>query len=95
MPILLIDSFEELFQDVLHGKAWYFCISYPNHPAQTLLIDNFVICEEIETTTKTRIKHRQLRARRALSLYKVNGNSALLVLNGTSLHGNNALLALN
>ena len=38
---------------------------------------------------------RQLRARRALLLYKVNGNSALLVLNGTSLICNNALLALN
>ena len=36
-----------------------------------------------------------LRTRRALLLYKVNGNSALLVLNGTSLICNNALLALN
>ena len=36
-----------------------------------------------------------LRTRRALSLYKVNGNSALLVLNGISLICNNALLALN
>ena len=34
-------------------------------------------------------------SRRALSLYKVNGNSALLVLSGTSLICNNALLALN
>ena len=40
-------------------------------------------------------KCRQLRARRALLLYKVNGNSALLALNGTSLNCNNALLALN
>ena len=46
---------------------------------------------------------RQLRARRALSqfnrralsLYKVCGDSALLVLNGTSLNSDNALLALN
>ena len=36
-----------------------------------------------------------LRTRRALLLYKVNGNSALLVLNETSLNCNNALLALN
>ena len=36
-----------------------------------------------------------LRTRRTLSLYKVNGNSALLVLNGTSLSCNNALLALS
>ena len=36
-----------------------------------------------------------LSTRRALSLYKVYGNSALLVLNGTSLICNNALLALN
>ena len=37
-----------------------------------------------------------LRTRRALSLYKVNGNSALLVLNGTkSLICNSALLALS
>ena len=36
-----------------------------------------------------------LRARRALSLYKVYGSSALLVLNGTSLNCSNALLALN
>ena len=52
--------------------------------------------------------YRQLRARRALLqfkdvplrtrallLYKVYGDSALLVLNGTSLIYNNALLALN
>ena len=36
-----------------------------------------------------------LRTRRALLLYKVYGDSALLVLNGTSLICNNALLALN
>ena len=36
-----------------------------------------------------------LRTRRAVSLYKVYVNSALLVLNGTSLICNNALLALN
>ena len=36
-----------------------------------------------------------LRTRRALLLYKVYGNSALLVLNGTSLNCNNALLARN
>ena len=35
-----------------------------------------------------------LRTRRALLLYKVYGDSALLVLNGTSLICNNALLAL-
>ena len=40
------------------------------------------------------LKDDPLRTRRALSLYKVNGNSALLVLNGTSLICNNALLAL-
>ena len=34
-----------------------------------------------------------LRTRRALSLYKVYGDSALLVLNGTSLNSANALLA--
>ena len=36
-----------------------------------------------------------LRARRALSLYKVHGDSALLVLNGISLNNINALLALS
>ena len=36
-----------------------------------------------------------LRTRRALSLYKVYGNSALVGLNRTSLNSNNALLALN
>ena len=36
-----------------------------------------------------------LRTRRALSLYKVCGESALLVLTGTSLNSDNALLALN
>ena len=36
-----------------------------------------------------------LRTRRALSLYKAYGNSALLVLNGTSLNSDNTLLALN
>ena len=41
------------------------------------------------------LKDVPLRTRRALLLYKVNGNSALLVLNGTSLSCNNALLALN
>ena len=35
------------------------------------------------------------RTRRALLLYKVNGNSALLVLNGTSLLCNSAFLALS
>ena len=41
------------------------------------------------------LKDVPLRTRRALSLYKVVGDSALLVLNGTSLSCNNALLALN
>ena len=41
------------------------------------------------------IKDVPLRTRRALLLYKVYGDSALLVLNGTSLNFNNALLALN
>ena len=36
-----------------------------------------------------------LRTRKALSLYNVYGDSALLVLSGTSLNCNNALLALN
>ena len=36
-----------------------------------------------------------LRTRRALSLYKVCGDNALLVLNGTSLYNANALLALS
>ena len=36
-----------------------------------------------------------LRTRRVLSLYKVYGDRALLVFNGTSLNCNNALLALN
>ena len=39
--------------------------------------------------------YHQLRTRRALSLYRVYGDSALLVLNGTSLSCNNALMALN
>ena len=39
------------------------------------------------------LKYRQLRARRALSPYTLYSNSALLVLNGTSLSCNNALLA--
>ena len=37
----------------------------------------------------------QLRARRALILYKVYGDSTLLVLNETLLNSINALLALN
>ena len=41
------------------------------------------------------LKDVPLRTRRALLLYKVNGNSALLVLNGTSLICNSALLALS
>ena len=55
------------------------------------------------------VKYRQLRARRALSLFndvplrtrsalslcKVNGDSALLALNGTALNSDNALLALS
>ena len=40
-------------------------------------------------------KHVPLRTRRALSLYKVYGNSALLVLNRTSLNSINTLLALS
>ena len=36
-----------------------------------------------------------LRTRRALLLYKVYGDSALLVLKGTSLNCNNSLLAVN
>ena len=36
-----------------------------------------------------------LRTRRALSLYEVHGNSALLVLNRTLLNSINAILALN
>ena len=40
------------------------------------------------------LKDVPLRTRRALWLYKVNGNSTLLVLNGTSLICKNALLAL-
>ena len=39
--------------------------------------------------------YRQLRARRALLPYTLYSNSALLVLNGTYLSCNNALLALN
>ena len=39
--------------------------------------------------------YRQLRARRVLSLYKVYGDSALLVLNGTSLNSDSAVLVLN
>ena len=41
------------------------------------------------------IETRQLRARRALSLYKVYGDSALLVLNEIFLKSDSALLALN
>ena len=41
------------------------------------------------------IKYVPLRTRRPLSLYKVYGNSALLVLNGTSLNSDSTLLALN
>ena len=37
----------------------------------------------------------RLRTRRAQLLYKISGNSALLVLNGTSLNSMNALLALS
>ena len=42
-----------------------------------------------------KLKDILLRTRRALSLYKVYGNSVLLVLNGTSLSSFNALLALS
>ena len=41
------------------------------------------------------LKDVPLRTRRALLLYNVNGDSALLVLNGTSLICNSALLALS
>ena len=41
------------------------------------------------------LKDVPLRTRRGLSLYKVNSNSALLVLNGTSFICNSALLALS
>ena len=41
------------------------------------------------------LKDVTLRTRRGLSLYKVYGDSALLVLNGISLVSVNALLALN
>ena len=41
------------------------------------------------------LKDVPLRTRRVLLLYKVNGDSALLVLNGTSLICNSALLALS
>ena len=41
------------------------------------------------------LKDVPLKTRRALLLYKVNGDSALLVLNGTSFICNNALLALS
>ena len=41
------------------------------------------------------LKDVPLRTNRALSLYKVNGNSALLVLIGTALICNNTLLVLN
>ena len=41
------------------------------------------------------LKEVPLRTRRVLSLYKVCGDSALLVLNGTSSNSDNTLLALN
>ena len=49
----------------------------------------------LNKTSLLQLKDVPLRTRRALSLHKVYGNSALLVLNGTSLVCNSALLALS
>ena len=46
-------------------------------------------------TTLSILKDVPLRTRRALSLYDVYGNSALLVFNGTSLNSDSTVLALN
>ena len=59
-----------------------------------------LICDSIYRQLRARrvllqFKDVPLRTKRALLLYKVYGDSALLVLNGTSLIRNNALLALN
>ena len=59
-----------------------------------------IICDILYSQLRARrallqLKDVPLRTRRALLLYKVNGNSALLVLNGTSLICNSALLALS
>ena len=54
------------------------------------------ICRQLRARRALlQLKDVLLRTRRALLLYKVNGNSALLVLNGTSLICNSALLALS
>ena len=45
--------------------------------------------------TRSMFKDVPLRTRRGLLLYKVYSNSALLVLNGTSLNGDSTLLVLN
>ena len=50
---------------------------------------------EIHEGHKLQLKDVPLKTRRVLSLYKVSGSSALLVLNGTSLTCNSALLALS
>ena len=57
--------------------------------------DSFVCRQLRARRALLQLKDVPLRTRRVLLLYKVNGNSALLVLNGTSLICNNALLTLS
>ena len=57
------------------------------------LVSHVALCRRMRTSNLTNIV--SLGTRRALALYKVYGSSALLVLNGTSLNSDNALLVLS
>ena len=61
-----------------------------------LLLTDWVVYRQLRARrVLLQLKDVLLRTRRALLLYKVNGNSALLFLNGTSLICNSALLPLS
>ena len=86
--------------------VWVMCrpISSSPYGPCSLPCQLFFWSELRKGTHKTQLRARRAllqlkdvpsRTRRALLLYKVSGNSALLVLNGTSLICNSVLLALN
>ena len=58
-------------------------------------IPAFLYCHLRAIRAQSLFKDVPLRTRRVLLLYKVYGDSALLVLNGTSLNRDSALLVLN
>ena len=92
----------------IHGSsAWWSRTRFPGYPGQSAQSDgHFGGQHDVSKHTSTYhqlrarkalsiFKDPPLRTRRALLLYKVEGDSALLVLNETSLNSDSALLALN